>query len=147
MQITFEENVKEWVVIIKKVKVTIILFLVLLVLTACAEKKEIINDEEVYTIEDIRFEEDYVFIDTEQETFVYPSYKKLDFRKTNEPSYISFKIIEDKDHTLNIFYFLMREEFKEKTIEVFINEDAVKDISRNYATEFKETLIFTDDSK
>lgn len=111
-------------------------------MTACAEKNEVIKDEAVYTIEDIRFEENDIFIDTEQETLVYSPYDLI-FRKTNEPSYITYKIIENKHwSTIDLLTGKGREE---KTIDVFINEDVVKDISRKYANEFKETLTFTED--
>lgn len=130
--------------IIQKNKITIILFLVLLILSACAEKNEIIKDEKVYMIEDIRFEENDIFFDTEQETLVYSPYD-LVFRKTKEPSYIHYKITEDRNWlVIDLLTGIGR---KEKTIDVFINEDAVKDVSRKYATQYKETLIFTDDNK
>lgn len=126
--------------VIKKVNVLLILFLVSLILTACeTTETEVIIKDDIFSIEDIRFEEQDIFIDTEVETLVYDTFD-INFRKTNEASYINFRDVENRS--------LMKMDlisFKypiEKTIDVYINENAVKDISKKYAKEFKETLPF-----
>lgn len=126
--------------VIKKVNVLLILFLVSLILTACeTTETEVIIKDDIFRIEDIRFEEQDIFIDTEVETLVYDTFD-INFRKTNEASYINFRDVENRS--------LMKMDlisFKypiEKTIDVYINENAVKDISKKYAKEFKETLPF-----
>lgn len=129
----------------KKINVFFVLFFVLLISTACesdkAEKTKVILKDEIFAIEDIGFEELQVFIDTEQETLVYSRYQ-LTFRKTDEPSYLNIKVVEDRDWRTRDL--LTRKYDKEYTVDVFINKNSIKDLSKKYANEFSETLIFED---
>lgn len=126
--------------VIKKVNVFLILFLVSLILTACetTETEEVIKDER-FLIEDIRFEEQDIFIDTEVETLVYDTFD-VTFQKTNEHSYINFRDVENRS-LMSIDLITFKYPI-EKTIDVYINENSVKEISKKYAKEFKKTLSF-----
>lgn len=126
--------------VIKKVNVLLILLLVSLILTACetTETKVIIKDE-IFLIEDIRFEEQNIFIDTEVETLVYDTFD-ITFRKTNKNSYINFRDVENRN-LMNLDLITFKYPI-EKTINIYINENAVKYVSKKYAKEFKETLPF-----
>lgn len=126
---------------------------VLLITTVCSlllvgcgeseEESEIIIKENEYQVNEIRFEKEKgfmfddfsIFVDTEQETFVF-NHAEADFIKTKEPGKtINIKVIKDPKFG----------ELTETTIS--INENEVSKISKEYAAVFKETLEFDEKEK
>jgi hypothetical protein len=117
-----------------------------LFLVACGESDEerekILKDDE-YQVNELRFEKEkgfmfddfFIYVDTEQETFV-SSPSKIDFVKTEEPgTTINIKIIDHPKFG----------ELTETTIS--INKNEVSEISKEYAAEFKKTLEFDEKEK
>lgn len=121
-------------------KMSFLFAAVSLLLTACSEEEKISKENE-YQVKDIRFEKErgffgnsHIYIDTEKETFVLSPWE-MDFMKTNEDTTINIKLINEKT-------FL--DEWTEEEITIYLNEQEVSEISKKYASEFKETLEFID---
>lgn len=122
-------------------KMSFLFAAVSLLLVACNdEPKEKVLKENEYQVKEIRFEKEkgfwnggsYVYIDTEQETYV-SSPDDVNFVKRKEPgTTILVKLLDHETYG----------EITETTI--YVNQSEVSEISKKYAAEFKETLEFVD---
>lgn len=124
----------------KRFITVLILTLSLILLTACDGKENSIKKESL-TIEDIRYERgtgflenDVMYIDTNQETFVLNP-GDAEIKKTNKKE--SYLIIEKQK---------VKRFFKHTTVIknylVYISKNDISKVSRNYAENFKRTLEF-----
>lgn len=130
---------------LKRINLIIIFCLVLSLLVGCnVQTSEVIIKNENFIIEDIRFDKNLIYIDTEKETIVYFPFDIDFFSKTNEPSYINYKTIEKRsDLEKNL---LTGEYSTEETTTIYINENSIKDVSKRYANAFNHTLFFNEEN-
>lgn len=120
-----------------------LLLIVTLFLTACGEEKEReVIKEDSFAVREISYEYDssfwdgksLIYIDTDQETFVLSTYE-VEFIKTDKETSLKKKIIYD-NRRMNP----ERTEFI-----MYVNEDEVSKISKEYAKTFERTLNFRDE--
>lgn len=119
------------------------MLIVTLFLTACGEEKEReVIKEDSFAVREISYEYDssfwdgksFIYVDTDQETFVLSTYE-VEFIKTDKETSLNKKIIYD-NRRMNP----ERTEFI-----MYVNEDEVSKISKEYAKTFERTLKFSDE--
>lgn len=121
-----------------KLKPLLLLSLVSLLLCGCSHETKVVKSD-IHPIQDIRFDANHhvINIDTGEETLVFYD---VDFYKTAKPSYVNEKVIERR------YYYRMNlltgEYPREEKVEIYINENSVKDLSRKYADTYLHTLVF-----
>lgn len=111
----------------KKMKRLVIAIMTLLVLAACSQPPEMKNED---LVEHIQFDEDnHVIVDTKRIVFAIRK-KQIEFVETPNGE---LTLHENENNNLTVF-----QEFWPYTL--FIPTDQVKELSRQYAAAYNETL-------